>query len=92
RQTGLYNPLFEHDSCGTGFICSIKGEKTHRMVLDALEMLSRMTHRGATGADPESGDGAGILTQLPHEFLKKTALEKGITLGSEGSYGCGMLF
>ncbi len=91
-QTGLYNPLFEHDSCGTGFICSIKGEKNHRMVLDALEMLSRMTHRGATGADPESGDGAGILTQLPHDFLKKIAAEKGVVLGSEGSYGCGMLF
>lgn len=92
RQTGLYNPLFEHDSCGTGFICNTKGKKSHQIILDALEMLSRMTHRGATGADPESGDGAGILTQLPHDFLRKIALEKGISLGPEGSYGCGMLF
>ncbi len=91
-QTGLYNPNFEHDSCGTGFICKINGEKSHRMVTDALEMLSRMNHRGATGTDPESGDGAGILTQVPHAFLKKITLDKGIALGDEGSYGCGLLF
>ena len=68
-QQGLYRPEFEHDSCGTGFIANINGHKSNQIIDDALTMLENMEHRGACGCDPDSGDGAGILIQLPHEFL-----------------------
>jgi glutamate synthase (NADPH) large chain len=89
---GLYDPDFEHDSCGVGFLCDIHGRPARRMVEDALEMLARMSHRGASGADPDSGDGAGILMQMPHAFLSKIAEEKGFTLPPQGEYGCGLVF
>ena len=66
---GLYQSDFERDACGVGFVANIKGNKTHTQVRDALTMLENMEHRGACGCDPESGDGAGIMIQLPHEFL-----------------------
>jgi glutamate synthase (NADPH) large chain len=88
----LYTPTLEHDACGVGCIVDIKGRKSHRLVKDALQMLTSMEHRGATGSDPESGDGAGILLQIPHTFFKTELAEFGIPLPSEGSYGVGMVF
>src|SRR5262245_22267011 len=70
---GLYRPEFEHDSCGVGFVAHIKGQRSHQILLDADHLLCRMDHRGARGAEPNTGDGAGILTALPHEFLAKVA-------------------
>ena len=68
---GLYLPAFEHDSCGVGFVAHIKGERSHQILLDADEVLCNMDHRGACGCEANTGDGAGILTALPHEFLAK---------------------
>ena len=65
----LYTPELEHDSCGIGFIADLKGRKSHKIIKDALTMLENMEHRGACGCDPDSGDGAGILFQMPHQFL-----------------------
>ena len=67
---GLYDPAHEHDSCGVGFIADLKGRKSHQIVSDALKILANLEHRGAVGADPLAGDGAGILIQIPHDFLK----------------------
>lgn len=89
---GLYRPEFEHDSCGTGFITNINGHKEHRIVSDALTMLENMEHRGACGCDPESGDGAGILIQLPHELLMEECSNLEISLPEPGDYGVGMIF
>ena len=66
---GLYDPAFEHDSCGVGFVAHIKGKRSHQILIDAEEVLRNMDHRGACGCEPNTGDGAGILTALPHEFL-----------------------
>jgi glutamate synthase (NADPH/NADH) large chain len=92
NQQGLYRSEFEHDSCGTGFITNINGHKSHSIVSDALTMLENMEHRGACGCDPESGDGAGILIQLPHEFLMEECSDLEISLPEPGEYGVGMLF
>ncbi len=92
NQQGLYRSEFEHDSCGTGFITHINGHKSHAIVSDALTMLENMEHRGACGCDPESGDGAGILIQLPHEFLMEECSDLEISLPEPGEYGVGMLF
>lgn len=92
KQEGLYHPEFEHDACGVGFIAHIKGEKSHQQVADALTMLENMEHRGACGCDPESGDGAGIMIQLPHEFLWDECIDLGIQLQEPGYYGVGMVF
>src|SRR5690606_13694009 len=89
---GLYKPEFEHDSCGVGFVAHIKGQKSHNQVKYALTMLENMEHRGACGCDPESGDGAGIMLQLPHEFLWEECINLGIQLEEPGYYGVGMLF
>lgn len=67
---GLYNPKFEKDNCGVGFVANIKGEKSHDIVKKGLQVLVNLTHRGAVGADPKTGDGAGILVQIPDEFLE----------------------
>ena len=91
-EQGLYNPDFEHDACGVGFVAHIKGEKSHQQVKDALTMLENMEHRGACGCDPESGDGAGIMIQLPHEFLWEECINIGIQLEEPGYYGTGMVF
>jgi len=89
---GLYRPEFEHDSCGTGFITNINGHKTNAIINDALTMLENMEHRGACGCDPETGDGAGILIQLPHEFLMEECSDLEISLPEPGEYGVGMIF
>ena len=93
RAYGLYDPAFEKESCGVGFIAHIKGKKSHSIIDDALKMLHRMDHRGACGADPETGDGAGILTALPHKFLTKVASrDAGISLPEPGKLGAGIVF
>jgi len=85
---GLYDPNNEHDSCGIGFVTQIKGKKSHDIIKKGLEVLVNMTHRGAESADNLSGDGAGILIQLPHDFF----IQKGIRLPAEGRYGTGLVF
>jgi glutamate synthase domain-containing protein 1 len=89
---GLYDPRFEHDSCGVGFVCNIKGVSSHNIVAGGLEILKRLSHRGATGADPKTGDGAGILIQMPHEFIQKVARKDKISLPEKGRYGSGLIF
>lgn len=89
---GLYNPAFEHDACGIGFVASIKGYKSHQHISDALTVLERMEHRGACGCEDNTGDGAGIMIQVPHEFFFEECLKLGVHLPSFGKYGVGVLF
>ncbi|MBL9122974.1 MAG: glutamate synthase large subunit [Planctomycetaceae bacterium] len=89
---GLYDPANEHDACGVGFVANMHGEKSHQIVRQGLEILVNLTHRGACGCDPETGDGAGILTQMPHEFFAAKAAELGYHLPPPGDYGVGMVF
>jgi glutamate synthase (NADPH/NADH) large chain len=89
---GLYTPSLEKDSCGTGFIANLDGHKSHALVADALAMLTNMEHRGACGAEPNTGDGAGILTQMPHDFLTAECDKIGFQLPEFGKYGVGMVF
>ncbi len=89
---GLYDPAHEHDSCGTGFVVNIKGEKSHDIVEKGLEVLRNLEHRGACGCDPLTGDGAGILMQIPHEFLAQECEALRFTLPAPGEYGVGMVF
>jgi glutamate synthase (NADPH/NADH) large chain len=89
---GLYDPSNEHDACGIGFVVDIKNRKSHEIIKQGLEILVNLTHRGATGADPMTGDGAGILIQLPDAFLRKQTGQLGITLPAIGHYGVGVLF
>lgn len=89
---GLYRSEFEKDSCGVGFIANMKGRKSHQIVSDALTMLERMAHRGACGCEANTGDGAGILIQIPHEFFFTECLQQGFTLPSFGNYGVGLIF
>ncbi|HEY6831664.1 MAG TPA: glutamate synthase large subunit, partial [Pseudolabrys sp.] len=89
---GLYDPALDKDSCGVGFIADIKGRKSHQIVEDGLRILCNLEHRGATGADPRMGDGAGILVQMPHKFFAKEATRLGFTLPAPGQYAVGYLF
>ncbi|MEE9586850.1 MAG: glutamate synthase subunit alpha, partial [Hyphomicrobiaceae bacterium] len=89
---GLYSPAHEHDACGVGFVADLKGRKSHSIVQDGLKILENLTHRGAVGADPLAGDGAGMLLQIPHEFLAQECAGLGFTLPSAGSYGVGQIF
>src|SRR4051794_24288324 len=89
---GLYDPSLEKDSCGVGFIANIKGRKSHQIVADALSILCNLEHRGAVGADPRFGDGAGILVQIPHGFFSRKAEELGFALPAPGEYAIGALF
>ncbi|MCP9452049.1 MAG: glutamate synthase large subunit [Nitrospira sp.] len=91
-QQGLYDPRYEKDSCGIGFVVNIKGHKSHEIVRQGLQVLEHLAHRGAQGSDPRTGDGAGILIQVPHAFLKRVAADVGISLGEAGEYGVGMVF
>jgi len=91
-QQGLYDPRYEHDACGTGFVAHVKGRRSHAIVDDALTVLEKLSHRGARGAEPNTGDGAGILTQLPHAFFAAEAARLGFALPPPGDYGVGMLF
>ena len=89
---GLYSPYYEHDACGIGTIVNIDGEKSHEILSDCLTILEKLKHRGGTGADENTGDGAGILFNIPHEFFKEELKSKGIELPDEGEYAVGMLF
>src|SRR5436190_8983293 len=89
---GLYDPALEKDSCGVGFIADIKGKKSHKLIEDALAILCNLEHRGAVGADPRAGDGAGILVQIPHKFFARKAERIGFRLPKPGEYAVGALF
>src|SRR6187200_2774800 len=89
---GLYDPALDKDSCGVGFIADIKGRKSHKIVQDGLQILCNLEHRGAVGADPRMGDGAGILVQIPHKFFAKKTAELGFKLPAAGEYAVGYLF
>ena len=89
---GLYDLSLEKDSCGVGFIANIKGRKSHQIVSDAISILCNLEHRGAVGADPRAGDGAGILVQIPHAFFSRKAAEIGFQLPAPGEYAIGALF
>jgi glutamate synthase (NADPH/NADH) large chain len=91
-QQGLYDPRQERDACGVGFVAHIKGKKSHDMVSQGLQILENLTHRGATGADPLAGDGAGILLQIPDAFFRTQCVTLGWLLPEAGRYGVGMLF
>src|SRR5579875_2146520 len=91
-QQGLYDPAHEHDACGVGFVVNIRGEKSHEIVVKALEVLCNLEHRGACGCDPLTGDGAGILMQIPHDFLRREAERLRFGLPEPGAYGVGMVF
>src|SRR5262245_43556996 len=92
ERNGLYDPRLDKDSCGVGFIADIKGRKSHKIVEDAIDILCNLEHRGAVGADPRAGDGAGILVQTPHKFFARKATELGITLPEPGHYAVGFVF
>jgi len=89
---GLYDPRWEHDACGAGFVAHIGGEKSHAIIQTGLGILTKLRHRGACGCDPETGDGAGILLQLPHDLFSAVLAQEGVSLPSSGQYGVGMLF
>ena len=89
---GLYSPDDEHDSCGVGVVANIRGAKSHQIIEESLQVLINLGHRGASGSDPETGDGAGMLVQMPHEFFTGTCSSLGIDLPGPGEYGVGMVF
>jgi glutamate synthase (NADPH/NADH) large chain len=89
---GLYDPANERDSCGIGFVANIKGQKSHEIILKGIQVLINLTHRGACGCDPETGDGAGVLIQIPHKFFARECAKIGFTLPEPGEYGVGMVF
>ena len=89
---GMYSRQFEKDACGMGFVVNIKGKKSHDIIDDGLRILERLEHRGGAGADKDTGDGAGILVQIPHEFFKRECEVLGINLPAAGEYGVGMVF
>jgi glutamate synthase (ferredoxin) len=89
---GLYDPFFEHDACGVGFVVDMHGRKSHKIVSDALQVLRNLDHRGASGAEINTGDGAGILIQMPHKFLAEMCKPLRFSLPEAGQYGCGLVF
>ena len=89
---GLYDPRNEHDACGIGFVVNIKGHASHDIITKGIQILINLTHRGACGCDPETGDGAGVLIQIPHLFFEKECRKIGFTLPGPGEYGIGMCF
>jgi len=89
---GLYDPQFEHDACGLGFVVNMKGQKSHQMVSDALKILVNLDHRGACGCEANTGDGAGILIQVPHDFFVAESAKLGFKLPGVGEYGVGQVF
>ncbi len=92
RAQGLYDPAFEHDACGFGFVVDIAGRPSHAIVQDALTVLVNLEHRGATGSEKNTGDGAGLTIQIPHRFLSEVAAKSGVRLRGRGGYGVGMVF
>ena len=89
---GLYNPINEHDACGVGFVANLNGVKSHEIVRNGIKILENLLHRGAVGGDLKTGDGAGILVQIPHDFFKKVCQSRHINLPVRGEYGVGMIF
>ncbi len=89
---GLYDPSAEHDACGVGLVANVDGTRTHKIIEQGIEVLVNLGHRGACGADPRTGDGAGILIQLPHEFLQRECAQHDINLPHRGEYAVGMTF
>jgi glutamate synthase (NADPH) large chain len=89
---GLYDPRFEHDACGIGFVANVKGQKSHEIIVKGIQVLMNLTHRGACGCDSETGDGAGVLIQIPHAYFARECAELGFTLPPAGEYGVGMTF
>ena len=89
---GLYDPRFEHDACGAGFICNLNGQKSHDLIHKALEILVNLTHRGACGCDEKTGDGAGVLIQMPDAFMRQAADEAAASLPEAGAYASGLVF
>ncbi|EEF61316.1 glutamate synthase large subunit [Pedosphaera parvula] len=92
QKQGLYDPQFEHDACGVGFVVNIKGKKSHEIIRQAIQVLLNLDHRGACGCEANTGDGAGILIQTPHGFLKAVCAKEGIDLPEPGQYGVGLLY
>ncbi len=92
KNLGLYNPAYEHDACGIGFVANIKGVKSHQNITDGLTILENMEHRGACGCEVNTGDGAGIMIQIPHEFFFDELLQQGIHLPDKNEYGVGFIF
>ena len=92
KKQGLYDPAYEKDSCGVGFVMNMKGEKSHEIIFQGLEILKKLEHRGACGADKLTGDGAGILIQLPHAFFQEQCPKIGINLSEAGRYAAGNVF
>ena len=89
---GLYDPAFEHDACGVGFVVNIKGQKSHRILEQAIQVLKNLDHRGACGAEANTGDGAGVLLQMPHGFNEDICRKARIPLPPLGEYGSGIIF
>ncbi len=89
---GLYDPSFEHEACGVGFVVNIKGAKSHAIIQQGLQVLLNLDHRGACGCEPNTGDGAGMLIQVPHQFLRLVSREAGVSLPGPGDYAVGMVF
>jgi glutamate synthase (NADPH) large chain len=92
RAQGLYDPVHEHDACGIGFVASIRGEKSHELIRQGIQVLLNLTHRGACGCDPETGDGAGVLIQIPHKVFARECAKLGFELPASPTYGVGMTF
>ncbi len=89
---GLYSPEQEHDACGVGVVANIKGQKTHQIIDEGVQVLINLGHRGAAGRDPETGDGAGMLIQMPTKLFGREAAALGLDLPAAGEYGVGMVF
>jgi glutamate synthase domain-containing protein 2/glutamate synthase domain-containing protein 1/glutamate synthase domain-containing protein 3 len=92
KPQGLYDPRHEHDACGIGFVANIKGIRSHDIILKGIQVLVNLTHRGACGCDPETGDGAGVLIQIPHRYFARECAKERFTLPNAGEYGVGMVF
>ena len=89
---GLYDPDYEHDSCGVGFVADIKGRKSHAIVENGLTILKKLVHRGACGCEENTGDGVGLLLQMPHKFFSRVCKDSNIDLPDYGYYGAGLVF
>src|SRR5208337_829206 len=89
---GLYHPAQEHDACGIGYVANVRGHKSHEIISKGIQVLLNLAHRGACGCDPETGDGAGILLQIPHQFFVRECGKLGFELPLPGAYGVGMTF
>src|SRR6267378_6120403 len=92
RKQGLYDPQHEHDACGLGFVVNVKGQKSHDIVRKAIQVLLNLEHRGASGSEKDTGDGAGILLQIPHLFFARECERLKIDLPNSGKYGVGTVF